>query len=327
MQLAMQIMKFPHAMVGATKKSRENINLILAGVQGARDMKAKDNIPKRKSLSTGLSWPGGRRIAVVINVAYEMWSEGVTSAVGPMGNLLPEGVFDPNADSYGRYNAGVGSRRLLDILERHNIKASVLTSGMVAEYYPDALRKVADAGHDVVAHGYAQDMLGPVLTAQQDNDSIAWSTALIEAATGTRPTGWVSPRVTSSIEGQQRLVRAGYKWHGDALDQDLPYSQVFPEGEILAIPMSVEFNDLPHSMRFGRTPGQFVELFTQALDGIRRQPEETMILDVFAHGHCYGRPAAAWAIDEIARICAQDTSLWLTTRSAIADHCFSAANT
>lgn len=280
--------------------------------------------PETRHMPTDFCWPGGKRIAVVFNVAYEMWSEGATSGVGPMGNVLADGIFDPNADSYGRYNAAAGSRRLLDILERHAIAASVLTSGMVAEKQPDILRSITKARHDVVAHAYAQNILGPTLTPEEDSASIARTTTLITEATGKRPVGWVSPRVTSSTESQRRLVKAGYRWHGDALDSDLPYMQIFPEGDILAIPMSVEFNDLPHAMRFGRTPGQFVELFTQALAGIKAQPAETIILDIFAHGHCYGRPAAAWAIDEIAAICAQDETLWLTTRAQIAAHCFSA---
>lgn len=280
--------------------------------------------PETRHMPTDFCWPGGKRIAVVFNVAYEMWSEGATSGVGPMGNVLADGIFDPNADSYGRYNAAAGSRRLLDILERHAIAASVLTSGMVAEKQPDILRSITKARHDVVAHAYAQNILGPTLTPEEDSASIARTTTLITEATGKRPVGWVSPRVTSSTESQRRLVKAGYRWHGDALDSDLPYMQIFPEGDILAIPMSVEFNDLPHAMRFGRTPGQFVELFSQALAGIKAQPAETIILDIFAHGHCYGRPAAAWAIDEIAAICAQDETLWLTTRAQIAAHCFSA---
>lgn len=101
----------------------------------------------------------------------------------------------------------------------------------------------------------------------------------------------------------------------------MPYLQRSDDNEILAIPMSVEFNDLPHAMRFGRTPTQFVEMFRDALTGLKTQPPETIIIDIFAHGHCYGRPAAAWAIDEIARLCRDDESLWLTTRSAIAAHC------
>jgi peptidoglycan/xylan/chitin deacetylase (PgdA/CDA1 family) len=286
-------------------------------------MSDKSHIPEIRPMPDGLVWPGGKRIAVVFDIACEMWSDGATSGVGPMGNLLADGLYDPNAASYGRYNAAAGSRRLVNILERHGITGSVLTSGKVAEQQPHLVKAMAEAGHEIVAHAYAQDMIGPTLLPEQDEASIVRSTALIEAAIGSRPLGWVSPRVTSSDESQRRLVRAGYRWHGDALDSDLPYMQVFPEGEILAIPMSVEFNDLPHAMRFGRTPGQFVELFAEAIEGIGSQPDETIILDIFAHGHCYGRPAAAWAIDRIAALCAQDESLWITTRSQIAKHCVS----
>ena len=272
-------------------------------------------------LAGDLAWPGGRRVAVVFNLAYEAWSEGATSGVGPMGNVLPDGLFDPNADSYGRYNATHGIPRLVSILERHAIPASLMTSGLVASGHPEALRRCAAAGHDIVAHGLAQDMVFPTLSPADRERSIVETTARIEAALGRRPEGWISPRVTSAPAVHRRLADLGYLWHGDVIDADLPYLQRFDTGSILAIPMSVEFNDLPHAMRFGRTPGQFVEMFRQALDGIRSRPAETIILDIFAHGHCYGRPAAAWAIEEIARLCRQDADLWLTTRSAIAAHC------
>ena len=243
---------------------------------------------------------------------------GATSGVGPMGNVLGVDVFDPNAYSYGRYNATTGIPRLVSILERHKIPATLMTSGLVAAAFPERLRAYSASGHDIVGHGMAQDMVFPTLSPEQANQSIMRSTELIDAAIGRRPDGWISPRVTSSAEVHRSLASAGYVWHGDVLDGDLPYLQRFDQAEILAIPMSVEFNDLPHAMRFGRTPGQFVELFRAALAGIKSQPAETVIIDVFAHGHCYGRPAASWAIDEIAKLCKEDKSLWLTTRSEIA---------
>jgi peptidoglycan/xylan/chitin deacetylase (PgdA/CDA1 family) len=235
-----------------------------------------------------------------------------------MGNVLPQGVFDPNAESYGRYNATQGIPRLVSILERHGITATLMTSGLVAEAYPHQLRAYAERGHDIVGHGIAQDMVFPTLSNEEAEHAITRSTALIEAAIGQRPQGWISPRVTSSEKVHETLAGKGYTWHGDVLYGDLPYVQSFGEDEILAIPMSVEFNDLPHAMRFGRTPGQFVDLFTEALHGIKSQPAETLILDVFAHGHCYGRPGAAWAIDKIAKLCTEDDELWVTTRSEIA---------
>ena len=233
-----------------------------------------------------LLWPTGGRIAVVFNLAWEMWTPGATSGVGPMGNVMADGCFDPNADSYGRYNATAGIARLLRIMERHGIEASLLTSGLVAEQLPHQVRGYAAAGHEIVAHGLGQNLVFPTLTPDQAQHSINRTTELIETATGQKPKGWISPRVTSSTGNQCEFARAGYLWHGDVIDEDLPYLQRFGDAEILAIPMSVEFNDLTHAMRFGRTPGQFVELVTEALDALKRQPAETIILDIFAHGHC-----------------------------------------
>jgi hypothetical protein len=89
---------------------------------------------------------------------------------------------------------------------------------------------------------------------------------------------------------------------------------------LIAIPLTIEFNDLAHSMRFGRTPRQFIDLFEDALLHILSDKDDTVILDVLVHTHCYGRPAGAWAFGEIARKCAARDDIWLTTRGQIADH-------
>ena len=91
-----------------------------------------------------LRWPGDRHVAVVFNVAYEAWSDGNASGIGPMGNPLPAGVFDTNADSYGRYGAQAGIRRLMDILHRAGVHANVFTSGVLAELL---MRIYYDGGH------------------------------------------------------------------------------------------------------------------------------------------------------------------------------------
>ena len=72
-----------------------------------------DAKPKIRRAPRGMRWPGDRHLAVVFNVAYEAWTEQGASAIGPMGNPLRPGVFDLNADSYGRYGANAGIRRLM----------------------------------------------------------------------------------------------------------------------------------------------------------------------------------------------------------------------
>ncbi len=89
---------------------------------------------------------------------------------------------------------------------------------------------------------------------------------------------------------------------------------------MIAIPLTIEINDLSHSMRWGRTPRQFVEMFDDALTHLLAAPEDVVILDVLVHTHCYGRPACAWAYAEIAQKCAERNDIWITTRGRIADH-------
>jgi peptidoglycan/xylan/chitin deacetylase (PgdA/CDA1 family) len=233
---------------------------------------------------------------------------------------LPPGVFDHNADSYGRYGANSGIRRLIGILDDTGIRANIFTSGLLAVREPGQVRAIASAGHEIVAHGYAQDLIPSLLSPEQDESSIVQTTKALADAAGSRPLGWISPRATAGEDTMRRLAQHGYQWHCDALDADLPYVQKFPEGDLVAIPLAIEFNDLPHAMRFGRTPQQFVEMFQQALPHLIAAENETVIIDVLVHAHCYGRPAGAWAYREVARLCAGRDDIWVTTRGLIAQH-------
>lgn len=272
---------------------------------------------KTEHLSDEFRWPRDRRLAVIFNVAYEMWTPGNCSSVNPMGNVLSGNMIDPNADSYGRYNANRGCERLFNIAEQYGVVTSIFTSGLVAENHASKLKSLSEFGHEIIGHSYGQNMLFPYLNDREKEDNISISTQSIERATGQRPHGWISPRITSDLDVQRRLSRHGYKWHGDALDDDLPYLQKFSDSEIMAIPVTIDFNDLPHAMRFGRTPEQFVQMFMNTLDKLLESNRETLILDVIVHGHCYGRPAGAWAFEEIVKRCSEEKELWLTTRGKI----------
>jgi Polysaccharide deacetylase len=265
-------------------------------------------------------WPGGRHVAVVLNVAYEGWSDGKAPGIGPMGNPLPAGAFDTNALSWGTYGATRGIERLMRALDRTGRRASVMASGVFAERTPATLRAIADAGHEIVAHCYAQDVIPAQLTTDQVRADIEKTTTALESASGQRPRGWISPRGTPSADSARLLLEAGYAWQGDVFDDDRPYMQMFDTGRIVAIPLTMEINDLPHAMRFGRSPGQYVELFEEALGHMLTDDGEAVMIDVTAHAHVDGRPAGAWAFGAIAAKVGARDDIWLATRAEIAAH-------
>jgi hypothetical protein len=92
-------------------------------------------------LDRAFRWPGGRHLAVVLNVAYEGWSDGKAPGIGPMGNPLPAGAFDTNALSWGSHGAARGIERLLRVLERTKRSASVMVSGVFGERTSQCRRK------------------------------------------------------------------------------------------------------------------------------------------------------------------------------------------
>ncbi len=271
-------------------------------------------------LGPDFRWPGGRHVAVVFNVAFEAWSDGKAPGVGPMGNPLPNGAFDTNALSWGHYGPVRGIDRLLRTLDRVKLRGSVMVSGCLAERAPGSVKSIAEAGHEIVAHAYAQDIVPAMLTPEQDRADIARTTQLLEQASGQKPKGWISPRGTPGRDSAVHLVEAGYQWQGDVFDDDRPYVQNFTSGRIVAVPLTMEVNDLPHAMRFGRSPRQFVEGFDELVSHVMSGETDALMIDVTAHTHCYGRPSGAWAYEAIARKVMWRDDVWIATRGEIAAH-------
>src|SRR3979411_1030647 len=92
-------------------------------------------------------WPDGKRIADGFNVCLEAWSDGKAPGISPMGNPLPAGALDTMAISWAAYGVKRGIYRLLEGLARQRAKASVMTSAVIAERAPEAVKAGADAGH------------------------------------------------------------------------------------------------------------------------------------------------------------------------------------
>jgi peptidoglycan/xylan/chitin deacetylase (PgdA/CDA1 family) len=263
-------------------------------------------------------WPGGRRVAVVFNVCLEAWSEGKAPGISPMGNPLPPGILDNMAISWAAYGAKRGIYRLLEAFARHNARASVMVSAVLAERTPAAVQAVANAGHEVLSHSYAMDAIPALMSEEEERANIRRCTALLEEVSGKRVKGWISPRGTPSANTARLLAEAGYVWYGDVFDDDMPYVQTFDERRIVAIPLATDVNDMP-SMKYGHPPRAMVETFEEHLARIAERREGPVIVDVTSHAHIFGRPHGAYHYEKIIRIAASTPDIWIATRAEIAE--------
>src|SRR3974377_1319622 len=244
------------------------------------------------------TWPAGKRIAVVFNVCLEAWSDGKAPGISPMGNPLPSGVLDTMAISWAAYGVKAGIYRLLEAVARHGARSSVMVSAVIAERAPEAVRAVAQAGHEVLSHSYAMDVIPALLSDAEERANIARCTTLLEQASGRKVVGWLSPRGTSRGGAARLLAEAGYIWYGDVFDDDLPYVKSFGERKIVAIPLGTDVNDMPF-MKYGNPPKLMLESFEENLTVARERSTGPSMIDVTSHAHIFGRPRGAYYYEKI----------------------------
>ncbi len=265
-------------------------------------------------------WPGGKRIAVFFRVSFEWWSDGKWPGIGPMGNPLKAGVPDLNAVGWAEYGHRRGIHRILDVLARQKIRATINVSGIMAERYPETVRKIAEAGHEIVAHSYTMDMIPCYLSEEEERANIVHTTELIERATGIRPRGWISPRSTPGLRSPRLLAEAGYEWHGDTLNDDLPYRVDFGDRSIIAFSNNTEVNDLPLYMRHGNAPKVMLEIFEHWLDCARHRETGPVRMDPAIHTHVFGRSPGLFVYEDIIKVAKAADDVWIGTRSEAVDH-------
>lgn len=115
--------------------------------------------------------------------------------------------------------------KMLDVLDRHQVKATFFLTGRWAKLYPDLAREIADRGHEIGNHGLSH--AHPTqLTREQLVELIAGNNAVLENATGVAPVPLFAPPYG---EQNQRVVQVaaelGYfttLWTLDTIDWQNP---------------------------------------------------------------------------------------------------------
>ena len=268
--------------------------------------------------NTNWVWPENKKIAVVFNVCLEAWSDGKAPGISPMGNPLPAGYLDNMAISWASYGPKKGIYRILDGFAKHGAKSSMMVNGIIAERHPEAVKAIADGGHEILSHSYSMDVIPVMLSEEDEKKNIDRCTKLLSEASGQPIKGWLSPRGTPSAHSAKFLAQAGYTWHGDVFDSDLPYVQEFDGKKIVAIPLGTDVNDMPF-MKFGNPPELMLQSFLQNLE-IAREQDEVCIIDVTSHAHIFGRPRGAYYYEKIIQAAASAQDVWVGTRLEIAQH-------
>ncbi len=106
------------------------------------------------------------------------------------------------------------TNRLLDLLDEHGAHGTFFVLGWIAERYPELVRAITAAGHEVASHGWGHERV-TTLTPVEFRDSVRRSKEALERITGAPVLGYRAPSF-SIVEGHEWaldvLLEEGYRY-------------------------------------------------------------------------------------------------------------------
>lgn len=267
-----------------------------------------------------VAWPDGCTAAATLG--FDLDSEDVALTVDP------ESRHRLSAMSHQAYGALTGVPRVLDLLERYDVRATFFCPGYTAERYPDLLRRVRDAGHEIAHHGYLHEAMAG-MTREQEAAVLDRGLEALDRVAGVRPEGYRAPMWETTYQTAELLLDRGFLYDSSLMDSDVPYELAERPGEdarsIVEIPVSWALDDWE---QFGYVP----ELFGP---GVIEDPAKSLsmwtaeLTEAHRHGSCFtltvhpflsGRLGRLRALEMLLDTMRSLPGLWLAPARDVAEH-------
>ena len=105
-----------------------------------------------------VKWPDGQLLACTFRVAYEAFHGSGRFKKDPKIKINQASL------SHVEYGGRVGIWRLMEIFDRNDVKASINLNGLAIEMWPDSVRALHRAGHEIAAHQTTNNVSLPHLS-------------------------------------------------------------------------------------------------------------------------------------------------------------------
>lgn len=272
-----------------------------------------------------VQWPGGARIAVSVVVNYEEGSEYSTLDGDPAGEIsgespstVPIGERDLANESFYEYGSRVGVWRLMNLLDRHNVKGTFFACALALERNPRVGPEIVRRGHEVMGHGNRWEEYYK-MDRDAEREAINQAVESITRTTGERPLGWYT-RYGPSINTRELVVEhGGFLYDCNAYNDDLPYYTQVHGRSWLVVPYSLEVNDYKFWRGDLVTPGDFFEAAKACFDVLYEEgTTHPKMMSVGLHCRIIGKPSRSHGLAQFLKYASGKEGVWFARRIDIA---------
>ncbi len=267
-------------------------------------------------------WPGGKPLALWINISIQHFPlSGEKPRVAPPGALT---MPYPDLRHYTLRDYGnrVGIYRLLQVMERFGASPSLAISGALAERYPPLLERLARTPYEWLGHGWNMlSMHAGEVDPEVEADWIAKTRAALTSCSDRSITGWLSPGRIQTANTPELLVKNGFTYQCDWVNDELPYNFRTAAGEMTCLPSCLELDDVFVLTQNLHSEDSFAQQVIDAADLLINEGREQggRLLSLNFHPWLVGQPHRIRTVREIleALLVQRSDTIWHAAPAAI----------
>ena len=249
-------------------------------------------------------WPDGYRCCVFLSFDYDASSATLWRTPLDVVNQS-RGVFAPK----------VAIPRILDMLDRHGIKATFFTPGWTVDNYPDSMREILRRGHEVGAHGYQHERMTEI---SHEAEGAAFERSMDALKRiGIKPEGYRAPYWLVGDRTIEHLKRLGFRYSSNFMDDDMPYMLKY-RGEdtgLVELPVEWMLDDWPQFETERRAPEDVYRIWKPEFEGIH---ELGRYFGLTCHPQAIGRISRLKMLERLIEEMKAKGDVWFATGREVA---------
>jgi allantoinase len=264
-------------------------------------------------------WPNGARVAlwVIPNIEFFPLNERMPDSPGGSGGLIPDVIAWATRD----YGNRVGIYRIMEVLERHRVRATVALNSEICDEHPEIVDEGKRLGWEFMGHNQSNVRRLNTLPQGTERDVVRATLDRISAAVGRKVAGWMGSALQETWNTLDYLAEYGCKYVADWVNDEQPYLMNVGGKRICSIPYSVELNDKVAVEYHHVTPEEFDRMIRRQFEVLHREGERSgRVMAIALHPYIFGVPHRIDALDSALKYVTSRPGVWLATGEEIVDH-------
>jgi len=263
-----------------------------------------------------LKWPDGAKIALLVCPNIEFFH--IDKVIpGAANSYLP----DVTGYALRDYGSRVGVFRMMEILDKYGIRASVLLNADVCKRHPAIIEEGKKRSWEWLGHGVTNNLRVTHYPPEEERAVIRQVRETIAAAVGRPPRGWLGPGGgDESFDTPDHLAAEGFDYLCDWGCDDQPVAMRVRSGRMVAIPYQQGINDIRVLFYGNHTPTDYLRMVCDQFDTLYGEGAKGgRVMTIPLHPFVIGLPFRIKYLDRALEYICSHEGVWRTTAGEVAD--------